>query len=108
MAAIHGQNDPGVLPCVFSGQGPDIPPICFGGENIEGRSQIKGIQFTRRQLPDHDRTMTDSLPNTHLKDGISSMSLSYSRKGPELCFASSITCSGRRSLSVLDKSRRNG
>ena len=64
----------GIALLFFSGQGPDIPPF-FGGEKVEGRSQIRGILFTRRQLPDHDRTMTESLPNTHLKDRISSMSL---------------------------------
>ena len=84
MATIHGQNDPVVLPCCFfSGQGPDIPPF-FMVKKVEGRSQIRGILFTRRQLPDHDRTMTDSLPNTHLKDRISSMSLFIPDRAPEL------------------------
>ena len=56
----------------------------FGGEKVEGRSQIRGILFTRRQLPDHDRTMTESLPNTHLKDRISSMSLFIPNRVSEL------------------------
>ena len=56
----------------------------FWGEKVEGRSQIRGILFTRRQLPDHDRTMTDSLPDTHLKDPISSMSLFIPERVPEL------------------------
>ena len=83
MATIHGQDDPVVLPCCFSLDKDQTYPI-FGGEKVKGRSQIRGILFTRRQLPDHDRTRTDSLPDTHLKDRISSMSLFIPERVPEL------------------------
>ena len=88
MDTIHGQDDPVILPCcfclvVFLWTRTRHTPI-FCGEKVEGRSQIRGILFTRRQLPDHDRTMTDSLPGTHLKDRISFMSLFIPERVPEL------------------------
>ena len=100
MATIHGQNDPVVLPCCFSLDKDQTYPHFLVVKKVEGRSQIRRILFTRRQLPDHDRTMTESLPNTHLKDRISSMSLLIPDRVSELS-------SERPSLSTLDKSRRN-
>ena len=84
MATIHGQNDPVVLPCCFSLDKDQTYPRFLVVKKVEGRSQIRRILFTRRQLPDHDRTMTESLPNTHLKDCISSMSLFIPNRIPEL------------------------
>ena len=58
----HDQNDPGILPCVVV--------------MAEAHSEEEKITPAILQdlLPDHDRTMTESRPKTHLTDRFSSMS----------------------------------